>query len=66
MYDKSPYTKRNVKMEKWQHKQHHKKFDYTAIADRLRTVSWSNYSHQTGMVKPVYERPTFPLTTTAM
>ena len=22
-----------------------KKFDYTAIADRLRTVSWSNYGH---------------------
>ena len=25
-------------------------FDYTAIADRLRAVSWSNYSHQTSMV----------------
>ena len=25
-----------------------KKFDYTAIADRLRTVSWSNYNHPTG------------------
>ena len=24
-----------------------KKFDETAIADRLRTVSWSNYSHLT-------------------
>ena len=24
-----------------------KKFDYTAIADRLRTVSWNNYSHPT-------------------
>ena len=23
-----------------------KKFDLTAIADRLRTVSWDNYSHQ--------------------
>ena len=27
-----------------------KKFDYTAIADRLRTASWSNYSHPTGVV----------------
>ena len=27
-----------------------KKLDYTAIADRLRTVSWSNYSHPTGVV----------------
>ena len=26
-----------------------KKFDYTAVADRLRTVSWSNYSHPTGV-----------------
>ena len=22
-----------------------RKFDYTAVADRLRTVSWSNYGH---------------------
>ena len=39
-----------------------KKFDYTTIADRLRTVSWSNSSHPTGVVRPVYERSTFPLT----
>ena len=38
-----------------------KNFDYTTIADRLRTVSWSNSSHPTGVVKPVYERSTFPL-----
>ena len=29
-------------------------FDYTAIADRLRTVSWSNYSHPTGVVYRLY------------
>ena len=28
-----------------------KKFDQAAIADRLRTVSWSSYSHQTGVVQ---------------
>ena len=28
--------------------------DYIAIADQLRTVSCSNYSHPIGMVKPVY------------
>ena len=38
-----------------------KNFDYTTIADRLRTVSWSNSSHPTGVVKPVYERSTHPL-----
>ena len=27
-----------------------KKFIYTAIADRLRTVRWSSYSHPTGVV----------------
>ena len=27
-----------------------KKFDYTAVADRFRTVSWSNNSHPTGVV----------------
>ena len=43
-----------------------KNFDYTTIADRLRTVSWSNSSHPTGVVKPVYERSTFPLTATAV
>ena len=53
-YDKSPYTSRNVKRAKWQHKQRHKMFDYTAVADRLRTASWSNYGHPTGVVNLVY------------
>ena len=48
------------------HKNAIKNFDYTTIADRLRTVSWSNSSHPTGVVKPVYERSTFPLTATAV
>ena len=43
-----------------------KKFDYTTIADRLGTVSWSNSSYPTGVVKPVYERSTFPLTATVV
>ena len=38
---------------KRQHKNATKDFDYTTIADRLRTVSWSNYCHATGLVKPV-------------
>ena len=53
-YDKIPYTNKNVKRAKWQHKQRHKKFDYTAVVDRLRTVSWSNYGHPTGVVNLVY------------
>ena len=31
-----------------------KKFDFTAVADRLRTVSWSSYGHPTGVVNLVY------------
>ena len=31
-----------------------KKFDYTAVADRLRTFSWRNYGHPTGVVNLVY------------
>ena len=50
----------------WQHKNATKNFDYTTVADRLRTVSWNNSSHQTGVVKPVYERSTFSLTATAV
>ena len=41
-------------------------FDYTTIADRLRTVSRSNNTHDTGVVKSFYERSTFPLTATAV
>ena len=44
----------------------HQNFDYTTIADRIRTVSWSNDSHPVGVVKPVYMIKTFPLTTKAV
>ena len=44
----------------------HKNFDYTTIADRLRTVSLSNDSNPTGVVKPVYGIRTFPKTTKAV
>ena len=42
-----------------------KKFDYTAIADLLRTVCLSNYSHPTGVVNR-FTGPTFPLPTTTV
>ena len=65
-YAKSPYTHRKFQKATWQHKNATKDFDYTTIAERLRTVSRSNSSHPTGVVKPVYERSTFPLTATAV
>ena len=43
-----------------------KTFDYLTIADRLRKVSWGNDSHPAGVVKPVYEISTFPLTAKAV
>ena len=62
----SPMTKPPILTEnsttKEQHTNATNNFDYTTIADRLRTVSLSNNSHPTGVVKPVYVYPTFPLT----
>ena len=65
-YDKSPFTHRKIQKATWKHKNATKNFDNTTIADQLRTVSLSNSSHPTGVIKPVYERTTFPLTATAM
>ena len=42
-----------------------KKLDYRAVADRLRTVNWSNYGHPTGVVNLVYG-PSLPTPTTAV
>ena len=53
----------------WQYKQRNKKFDYTAITDRLRVVSWSYYcnSHPT-CVLTVFDLqgPTFQLAALAV
>ena len=65
-YDKSPYTHGKIKKQRDNTQNATKNFDYTTIADRLKTASWSNNSHPNGVVKPVYERSTFPLTTTAV
>ena len=65
-YDKSPYTHRKNPKRNMTTQKRHQTFDYTAIADRLKTVSWANDSHQTGVVKPVYGIPTFLQTATAV
>ena len=49
-YDKSPFTHRTLRKATWQHKNATKNFDYTTIADRLRTVIKGNDSHPTGVV----------------
>ena len=40
-----------------------KQFDYTAISDRHRTVSWSNYNNPTGVVNRITGQ-TYPLPAT--
>ena len=64
IWQKPPH-RQNTSIQKatWQHKNATKSFDYTTIAVRLRTVSWGNDSHLTGVVKPVNGIPTLPLTT---
>ena len=42
-YDKTPYTNKKFENQRITQKAT-KNFDYTTIADRLRTVSWSNKS----------------------
>ena len=48
---KAPKLTEKYKYATWQHKNATKNFDYTTIADRLRTVSWSNNSHWACVVK---------------
>ena len=62
-YDKSPFTHRKIQKATWQHKNATKNFDYTTLADQLRTVILDNDSHQTSAVNPIYGILTFPLTT---
>ena len=63
---KAPYTHRKIKKANDNTTNATENFDYTMIADLPRTVKRSNSSHPTRVVKPVYERLTFPLTATAM
>ena len=62
---KSSYTHRKPEKQHYNTKNAGKNFDFTRIADRVRKVSWGNDSQQTGVVKPFYGIPTFPLTATA-
>ena len=57
-YDQSPYNDRKIQKATWQHEKCHQNFDYTTIADRLRTVSYGNDSHPTGVVKTINGIPT--------
>ena len=63
----SPMTKAPTPTEKpKKQRDNTQNFNHTAIVDWLRTVSWGYDIHPTGVVKPVYGIPTFPLTTKAV
>ena len=64
-YDKNPYTNNKFENQLTTQKRH-QNFDYTTIADRIRTFSSSNNSHPTDVVKPVYGYQTLPLTAKAV
>ena len=53
-YDKSPLHQQNFQKGKMTTQTTLQKSSITAVADRLRTVSWSNYGHPTGVVNLVY------------
>ena len=56
-YDKSPglYQQNIQKPIDKVHKNASKNYVNAKIADRLRTISWINNSHQTGVGKPIYK-----------
>ena len=55
-YNKSHYT--NIQFKLQYKKKRHQKIDNAVIADRLRTVIWSDDSNQTGVVKPIFKMNT--------
>ena len=63
---KAPTTTEKSKKQRDNTKTPPKNFNYTTIANRLRTVSSGNDSHPAGVVKPVYEIQTLPLTLTVV
>ena len=48
------------------HKDAAKTFAYIMTTDRLRMIIWNDNSNQTGMVKPRFKDPTFPLPAMAL
>ena len=61
-YDKVPFTNRKFKKTERQKKTIIERFNFTTIADRLRRVSWTYFSHKTWMFRDL----TFPLPATVV
>ena len=54
LWQKPLHPQKNPKKQRDNIQKATKNFDYTTIVDQLRTVSWSNSSHPTGVVKPIF------------
>ena len=61
-----PLHQQKIQNSKVTIQKRNQKFNYTTIADWRRAVSLSNDIDPTGVVKPVYVIPTFPLTAKAV
>ena len=57
-----PLPPQKIQKETGKHTNAIKNLANTTIADRLRTISWSNDSYKNGMVNTVHGIPTFSLT----
>ena len=63
----SPMTKAPKFNNQLTTQKHHQKLRlHNNCGPTFSMVGWSNNSHPTGVVKPVYGYPTLPLTTTAV
>ena len=48
-------TEKSKKNQQSDNTKRHQNFDYTTIADRIRTVIWNTKSHPTGVVKVLFK-----------
>ena len=58
-FEKESFLNREFKKAKGYDKNATKTWDYTTIANTLRTVIQTSDSHPTGVVKPVYRIPMY-------
>ena len=61
-----PFHQRKIRKSKVTTQKGQQTLDYTAIAGRLKTMSWSKDSHQTRVDKKFNEIQTFRLTAEAV
>ena len=63
---KAPTPPEKSKKQTWQHNKRYQKLGFHNDCGPTKDGQLSNSSHPTGVVKPLHERWTFPLTATAV